>query len=218
MATTPLFVQSRRSQGDQFVAAFGTRPRVVWTPGASGSEIEAINIASTSGSANKVRLYRGQVLTEQSNMGAGALVDGGGGTDSVTRSSGSFLDDGWRANNLMALVGATTVANNFAATLTTATALSLSIATGTVDTAEPLAAGASLYLLQLFGLIEVPANAGNISAVPSVSALDETELPILDRTPNRHIRLGAADRLFAALDAAPGVGEQVDLVCLGGDY
>ena len=47
MADTPLFVGSKRTEPFIFVPGFSTRPRILWTPGSSGSEIYGISVASS---------------------------------------------------------------------------------------------------------------------------------------------------------------------------
>lgn len=76
-----------------------------------------------------------------------ALVDGGAGGDTITRATGSFVTDGFVAGDKLILSGATTGANDTAVTgalVNTVAALTLTLDTGVVDTAEVFAAATVL--------------------------------------------------------------------------
>lgn len=76
-----------------------------------------------------------------------ALVDGGASNDTITRASGSFVTDGFVAGHVLKLFQATTGANDTALTgarVNTVAALTLTLDTGVVDTAEAFAAGTVL--------------------------------------------------------------------------
>lgn len=95
-------------------------------------------------------------------QGVGAtLVDGGAGDDSITRSSGSWLTDGWAPGMVMVLKGATTAANDTAVSgvmITGVTASALSFATGTVNTGEVFAAGTTLVGMKGGSFADIMAN------------------------------------------------------------
>ncbi len=61
------------------------------------------------------------------------FVDGGGGDDTITRSAGNFLDDGFQASGTIDITG--TASNNATYTITDSATQELTFATGTV-TAE----------------------------------------------------------------------------------
>lgn len=76
-----------------------------------------------------------------------ALVDNGASPDTITRASGSFITDGFVAGDKLTLSGATTGANDTAVTgelVATVAALTLTLDTGVVDTAEAFAAATVL--------------------------------------------------------------------------
>jgi len=79
-----------------------------------------------------------------------ALVDSS--PDTITRSTGSFVTDGFVAGDILMLFGATTSANDTAVTgayVSTVTALTLTLETGAaIDTAEAFAAGTVLCAAQ----------------------------------------------------------------------
>lgn len=218
MGTTPQFPGVPRTGQLQLLPGHATRFRPVLIAGAAGADITAVNIASTDAAANNVQFAIGKRLTLGSDMGSANFVDGGGGDDSITRSVGSFLTDGWLVGSRLGVLGATTLANDFFVILTGAVGGTLSFATATVAAAEALLGTTALYqMLNLWQPIQVAANAG-ASVTPSVSGLDPTQAPILDPSPDRLFRLGAAEILFARVTAALGAGETMDIAAVGADY
>jgi len=63
-------------------------------------------------------------------------VDGGGGADTVTRASGSFIDDGFKVGGQMTTRDSTTALNDGTYTITGVAALTLTFATGSFNTGE----------------------------------------------------------------------------------
>lgn len=219
MADSPIFLGSVRHEPVQFVPAFSTRPRPLWTPGASGSEIRKITISTNDAGNNQLQIGIARRLTLGSAMGSGALVDNGASADTITRSSGSFLDDGWLAGNRLFLLGSTTLANDVEVILTAAAAGTLTLATGgaTVNTAEGLPNLAKLCLLTWMHYLSVPLGSG-LPAVVSVSGLSTTQNPSLDASPDRVITLGPTDILVGKVTTALGTGEVLDVLVEGGDF
>lgn len=217
MATTPLFAGSKRVQPTTFIPGMATRPRIIVSPGISGSELRALSVAGNDGGANNMQFGIAQEVTDQADMGTGAFVDGGGGSDTLTRTAGSFVTDGWRVGERFLVQGATTLANDFLAILTAVSAGVLTFATGTVNTAEILPAGCKLYRYHDLGYVAVAAGAGKPS-VAGVSGLDVNQMPWLDPTPGRLMELGAGDFLIAALATTLTTGEFIDVACFLGDY
>lgn len=217
MATSPLFVGSKRFQGIQFIPGYSTRPRLFWSPGTIGSEITRISIATNDAAANVAQFFIARPITLQSDMGTGNFVDGGGGSDSITRTSGSFIVDGWRVGEILLAQGSNTLANDISVVLTGVSALALTFATASVAAAEEFPTGAILYRLFSLGYVAVPAGSGEPSVV-GVSGLDTANMPWLDPAPDRLLELGPNDHLAAALQTAMGSGEILHLMAQGGDY
>jgi hypothetical protein len=219
MADKPTFVGSFRNQLTQLIPNFNTRPRVIWTPGANGSRLHAITMSTNNDTEVDVQFYLATPLTEQADMGTGSLVDNGASADEITRTSGSFITDGWRAGNRLLVQGATTVANDFEVILTAVaqSTLTLSSGGGDVDTAEDLPNGAALHRLLKLDYQDLPAGAGEPS-VNSISVLDSAEWLFLDESPDRYLTLGPNTYLCAAAVSALGSGEVIDINCFGGDY
>lgn len=217
MASTPLFIAEYRNQNICFVPGFSTRPRVIYTPGENGSILHAIGISSSDDAAKKLTLSIARPVTLVANMGTGHITDGGGGADTITRTSGSFVTDEWRAGDRLFVKGATTLANDFAAYLTAVAAATLSVATSTVAADEDMPAGSMLMRQTRIGYVDIAAGSGLLT-VPAVSGLNTTQMPMLDASPDRLITLGPNDYLVGELDGAVGTGETVEVTTFGADY
>lgn len=91
----------------------------------------------------------------------GTLVDGSTSSDTITRSSGSWLTDGWTPGMVLVLKGAHTSANDTAVSgvvITNVTADTLTIPTGTVNTAEAFDAGTTLVGIKGSSFADIMAN------------------------------------------------------------
>lgn len=217
MATSPQFIGTLRTETLQLIPGYSTRFRPLWVGGNAGSQITQISIVTSDAAANQVQFGVLKKITLEENMGTGALVDGGGGSDTLTRSSGNFITDGWRVGERMQIVGATTLANDFSALLTAVASGTLTFATATVDTAENLPDGAYLGRLTKLPYVAVPAGAGEPTVV-GVSGLDATQMPFLDSSPDRVLTLEPDDVLMAAVTTAMGSSEVMDIIATGGDF
>ena len=219
MAASPIFVGTWRTTTTVFIAAHGTALALpIFTAGSSGSRVHAIAVANTDAGANTALLYYAKRLTLQSAMGTGTFVDGGGGSDTITRTLGSFVTDGWLIGDRLLVSGPTTLANSFFVTLTAVAALTLTFATATVNTAENLPTGAIIYKLCQLHLTTLAINAGNAAATDALDLLI-TDWPIADVTPDRYITIEGNDALAMSFGTAPGGSpDRVDVMVSGGDY
>lgn len=217
MADRPIFAGSKRISPLQIIPAHSTRPRVLWAPGTTGSEITRISIAGNLAGSNRVLFYHGTPLTLQANMGVGAIADNGASPDAVTRTAGDFVADKWVAGERFYVAGATTLANDFTAILASVTQLSMTFATGTAAATEELPALSALHRLTALGWVDVPAGAGR-PIVVGVSGLNSDQMPWLDPSPNRLLELGKDDYLLASAETVVGTNEILEVTAQGGDY
>ncbi len=219
MADAPIFVGSWKVQNTVFIASHSTTAALpIFVAGSSGSRVHAISLASTDSGANTAILYYAEKMTAQSDMGTGAFLDNSGDPDSITRTSGSFVTDGWKIGDRFVVVDPTTLANSFFATLTVVAALTLTFATANTNTAENFPTGAIIYRLSQLHLTTVAANAGNAASTDALDMLI-TDFPIADVTPDRYIILGPDDALAMSVGTAVGASpDRVDISTFGGDY
>lgn len=77
-----------------------------------------------------------QFYEEIGNPATFTYVDGGGGDDTCTRASGSFITDGFKVGGQMTTRASTTPANDGTYTITGVAALTLTFATGSFNTGE----------------------------------------------------------------------------------
>lgn len=217
MATSPLFLAQNRGEQTIFVPGFAQRPRVIYTPGTLGSQIKGINIASTDATGTIVVEFGiARKLTLAGNMGTGAFVDGGGSDDSITRTTGSFITDGWQVGQRVAIGEATSLANEFDALLTTVAATSLGLPTGTVAVAENF--DTATFIARYVKGWRVSVLAGSGVTLAAVSGMESADAPFFDGSPSRRLELGPNDLLLANLDTTLLTNETIDISVIGGDY
>lgn len=219
MAASPIFVGTWRVANTVLIASHGTVLALpIFTAGSSGARVHGISVAATDAGANTALLYYAKRMTLQSAMGTGAFVDNGGSPDTITRTSGSFVTDGFLVGDRILVSGPTTLANSFFVTLTVVAALTLSFVTATTDTAENFPTGAIIYKLSQLHLTTLAANAGNAAATDALDMLI-TDWPIADVTPDRYITLEGNDALAMSVGTAVGGGtDRIDIAVFGGDY
>lgn len=219
MAAAPIFVGSWNVQQAVLIAAHSTSIAIRgWLAGASGSRIHGIAVANTDAGGSTCILYHAKQMTLQSAMSTGAFLDNGGSEDTITRTSGSFVTDGWLVGDRLWVYAPTTLANGFFVTLTAVAALTLTFVTATTDTAENFPTGAIIYRLSQLHLSTLAANAGNAASTDALDMLI-TDWPIADVSPDRYITLAANDALVFSVGTAVGADpDRVDISVFGGDY
>lgn len=217
MAANPVFEGDPKSGSLILTPGHATRFAKVYQAGANGGRITQGFAASSDGTANTLKVAIGRRITLQTAMGVGTFVDGGGGSDAITRTVGSFLTDSWKVGDRIHPDLPTTLANEFDALLTAVAALTLTFATATVNTGEVMPAESSIFRLTQIGLLDLAASAGFIAGAPGVPLLNELEIPGLDASPDRFIQLGPNDALFVAAGTLLGAGETIDVFASGRD-
>lgn len=219
MAAAPIFIDTWRVTQAVLIAVHSTTIAIRgWLAGASGSRIHGISVVNTDSGGNTAILYHAKAMTLQSAMTTGAFVDNGGSPDTITRSAGSFIDDGWLVGDRMWVYAPTTLANGFFVTLTAVAALILSFATSAVDTAENFPTGSIIYRLSQLHKTTLVADAGNAASTDALDMLI-SDWPIADVSPDRYITLEATDALVFSVGTAVGADpDRVDISVFGGDY
>lgn len=218
MAANPIFVGTWRPEIKTIDDSYSTRPAKIFTAGSSGSRVHQASFTSTDNANIDAKLYYIEQLTSQADMGTATHVDGGGGSDTLTRTTGSFITDGWKVGDILFVHGSTTRANDYIIELTGVAALTLTFATGTVNTGEVLPSGGVLYRAAQLGWYDIPADSGNADATAAIDLLDDSVNPMFDASPDRYIIIGANDGLALQLQTAVGSGEQIDTYVGAGDY
>ena len=219
MAASPIFVGTWRVENTVLIAAHSTTLALIgWTAGSSGARVHGIGVANTDGGGNTAILYYAKRMTLESNMTVGAFVDNGGSPDTITRTAGSFVTDGWLVGDRLLVSGPTTFANSFFVTVTVVAALTLSFVTASVDTAENFPDGAIIWRLSQLHLTTLAANAGNAASTDALDMLI-SDWPIADVSPDRYITIEGNDGLAFSVGTAVGAApDRVDISVFGGDY
>lgn len=235
MSQDPQFVAEYRDAIIQLTDQHSTRPRLVCKGGTAvaysasdptvyregGSRIHALSATTNDAGNNTCLLGKARQRTLVSNMGTASIAT----TSTITRSSGSFVTDGFLVGQRIAILpvnpedgsNLTTAGNGLICTLTAVAATTLTVS-GTPLTAETILAGFAIYQLTQLGVVSVPLNSGFASGVPAVSLLSPTVMPWLDDTPNRFMTLGPNEYLWVAAGTALAASEVIDVSAMLGDY
>ncbi len=218
MSVSPQLVGTYRTEVKTIDDSYSTRPARVFAAGANGSRVHQASLVNTDNAAQTAFFSMLKQMTLQSDMGVATHVDGGGGSDTFTRTTGSFITNGWKVGDIAYFYNSTTRANDFKVELTAVAALTLTFATGTTNTGEVFPAGGIIYKIAQLSKPDVPASAGNSSGIPAIDLLDDAVNPIFDASPDRYLVLGPNDALAVACGTAVGAGEQFDVFIGAGDY
>jgi hypothetical protein len=216
MATDPIFIGSYKTAVKSFGIAIASRPTGIITAGALGSRVHAINVSTNRATSNTIVLYYAKPITLQSNMGGGTHVDGGVGTDSVTRGTGSFVTDGWKPDDMLLVQNSTTLANDYLARLTAVSSTALTFGTGIVNIGEALPTGSILYKASAIGTFTLPANSGQVAGTAAFDILDN--LIFTANKPDEFLTLGALDILALSVGTPLGSTERVEVTAFYGDF
>lgn len=214
MNLDPIFPGTYRTECEVIVAGNGTQPKRIFKADATnGSYLHAI-VAANDDTSKECTLLYGKKVTDQADMGVGAVA----GLNTITRTVGDFLADGWKIGDRLILHGATTLANNVLAEITAVVAGTLTFAAATFNTNENLPAGTVLYRAGYKGTRAVPANAGINDATAPISMLLQTAWDWLDDSPGRFVTVGGDDAIFAKANAALAANKGIYLTTFGGDF
>ena len=158
-----------------FIASSGTLAHVLADVAVAngnylgGQRVYDVVVTSTDTVANALLVWEGVQTSLYANMGTVTTTATTNAT--ITRTTGSFLTDGWNVGDGVTMLGAVSAANNGLrgiVTAVTATTLTLNgVPTGMV--AETEAAGFRLIKTTQRDPVIVPANAGNATSVSAVN-------------------------------------------------
>lgn len=186
-----------------FVNATGTAPRIIADVAAAsgnylgGQRVYDVTVANTDTAANAVQLYEGVQTSLYANMGAVTIT----GTNTLNRSIGSFITDGYQVGDVVILTGSANTSNNLIfLVVASVTALALVFnGTPVVNTTE--GAGFRVIRLGYRASTVIPAGGGIAAGV--TSTLNTTNVQLLggnDATKDTTgLELGANSLLVVSL-------------------
>jgi hypothetical protein len=214
MSATPTFVASYASQETQILNQYGAGIGVpIWTAGVNGSRIHAIACANDDTNTPTLTLYRGSVLS--TNAAAGMAIT----TSTITRTSGSFVADGWLANNRVFVMNETNnLANQIVQPLSSVAAGTLTFSGTPLHTDASPPTSLQLVRASLLWALAVVAGAGNTSAVPAQNVLQPSQYPSFYPAPDTFLMLGPNEILIAVLSGTVTALKSVDIIVDGGNY
>lgn len=142
------------------------------------------SFSSTDGVARSVLIWIGTVLTRQTNMGVASTA----GTNTINRTTGSFLTDGWLPGDGVMMFDAPTAANNGVLGVVTAVTATVITVNGTPFTNETLTTVRVCRVAQRTRRA-LAINAGNTDSAPAVQLIGGSQDPSAFLSPDAGISL-----------------------------
>lgn len=229
MSTQPTFVEQYRCGFTQYVNG-GAPAQVVVQAGPKGSRVHAIRITQDDTTAGAVSLYRGRIITDNALpfpfarrpiTGKAPILALTNTTNAtITRTNGSFIQDGWVAGMMAVPLDCTdNPANQVIAHVTTVAAGTLTY-TGVPfnAAAATMAASTVLAMVSLLDTITMVSGAGNTNAVPGVNLFSTTNDPSLLAAPDGFLILGPGELLIVNCGTLPAANKYISVTADFGDY
>ena len=137
-------------------------------------------------------------------------------TNTITRTTGSFITDGWLVGDSVGLRNTANVAAVDNAQITAVSATTLTFAASTF-TAETPPATAEFWRLHLLATSTLASGAGSTAGTAALDLFTDSK-PFMDASPNRALAIGPGSGFFAALLSTLPANGYVDITPLPGDY
>ncbi len=229
MATQPQFITQYRSSYVQYVNA-GAPAQVAWQAGPLGSRIHAIRASQDDTTTAAMSLYRGRILTDNALpfpfaqrpvVGKPPILAATKTTnDHVDRTNGSFVQDGWVAGMMAAILDSTdNPQNQVIAHVTTVVAATLTYTGSPLNaTAATIGGAAILALVNIIDVVAMVSGAGNSAGVPNIALFSTTSDVSLLTAPDTFITLGPYELLVINCGTLPAANKSINLTVDGGDY
>lgn len=171
----------------------GVRQRVF----TGGQRIIDGSISSSDTVAKEIAIYTGSQTSLYADMGAVTTTT----TNTLNRTIGSFITDGYKVGDKVMMFGTTSAANEgLALIVTTVTALTL-VFNGTLVTNETMAAGFRVIRVSLRTRKTIAIGAGNSGAVQPVPLLGGNQDPAAFPPPDTGLSLSEKGVLIVAMSA-----------------
>ena len=157
-------------------------------------------VSSTDAASKDMIVWKGRVTTRQDAALTGVMTITA--TNTINRTTGSFVTDGWRVGDTGMLfapvAGAANASDGLLVIVTGVTALALTCNTPVALINETLLAGTRLCEIAQLFTTQIPANAGNANAIPNVTLLNNT----MDAAQDKAGMMVEADAVLALSMAA----------------
>lgn len=200
------------------VAGHGTSLAPIFIPAVltagQANRIHSMVVSNVDGSNQKLlNVFRAKARTKPGDAGTLAIAT----STTITRTTGSFIADGWNVGKRLAIIdptrkdgGLTTPANQKAAIVTTVAALTLTLSAAAY-TAEALPANAAIYELAQLTVASIPAGAGTTSGSPQPELILSTKyMPQTPNRPDSNLIVGPDDLLLGGVTVAMGANTSLE--------
>ena len=228
MSTQPTFVANYRSQITQFVNG-GAPAQAVWRAGPNGSRIHLMSATQDDTTTAVMAVYQGKILTDNSKASPLLPEDYQGLTpilaltnstnSTITRTNGSFIQDGWSVSKLLAVLKAwDNPANQVIAHPTTVATQTLTF-TGVVFNGAAASPSPNLQLaaVNLLWTVSMVASAGT-GGVAAINLMSTTYYPGFLASPDTFLALGPNEVLVVNCGTLPAANKSIMITVVGGDW
>ena len=240
MNTAPIFIANQRANDIQFAAA-GAKTQCLWQAGPNGSRLQASYMTQDDTTTSVMQLFRGVVLTDNgrpmpiapfpgmagwsaqlnSQMPTPVLAITNTTNSTITRTNGSFIQDGWNVGMMCAVIGCQDNFQNqvIPSHVTTVAAGTLTF-TGAVFNAAAAAPSPMTQLVRVTPMwnVAMVSGAGFTSAVAQINLLSTAVGTSLLAAPDGFITLGPNELLLVYCTTLPTANKSIFVSAHGGDY
>jgi len=240
MAADPTFVSQYRTECIEFTAA-GPHVMVAWKAGPNGSRIHSITATLDTTGTTNIIFYRGRIVTDnalprpfmdryRAQAALTPVLALTNATNStITRTNGSFIDDGITVNTHLAVLGSNTNVQNQVIFIPTTVAAGTLTATGVIFQAADASPSGMMCLARADLLWSKPmvGNDGYSGTVAAINMIDATLNPSFLANPDGFLTLEpnelllvayGAPAVFASVVALPAAGKALTVSVCGGDF
>ena len=226
MPASPTFAGTPVTKGTPFVNG-GATAQVIAFAGPNGARIHAATFSQNDTSTGSIQLYKGRILTDnaQPQVGWPPYQLGKGmppvlsvaTTTTITRSNGSFLQDGWQVGQQLLLLNHfDTPANQVINYLTTVVAGTLTLGTAITAATTP-AAGLQIAQVDLLWAVAAVSAAGT-GTTAQVNLLSTTYGSQLLPQPDTFLTLAPNELLIASIGTAVTSAKTQTISCEWANY
>lgn len=152
-------------------------------------------VSSTDAANKDMLVWKARVFTRQDATNTGTMTVTG--TNTLNRTNGSFITDGWRIGETLMLfapvAGAANASDGFIGIVTAVTATTITLNTPTAFVNETLVAGTRVCRVAQLFTTQILANAGNTNAIANTSLVNNT----MDNSQDKIGRMLESDAIIA---------------------
>jgi len=231
MASDPTFVANYRTQITQFVNS-GAVTQAIWRAGPTGSRIHLMTATQDDTTTAVMSLYQGKILTDNAKPFPFAPPDLQGlcpvlaitntTNSTITRTNGSFIQDGWSLSKMLAVLCAfdnpqNQIAPAHPTTIAAATLTFTGAIFNAAAAASAISAGVQLAQVMPLWAVSMVSGAGT-GSVAAINLMSTSLFPAFMTTPDTFLALGPNEILVCSCATLPAAAKSINVLVVGGDW